>query len=126
VERKISLITIFEDENLFCFLGNPIYNKDSDLLIIPKKHYEFIEELPKRLLLKINKKVVSIAGILRKKYSAVKILLNNGKNADQYIPHVHYHLIPKDKSRKNPWNNLSIKRFKQIFNELKKELNQKS
>ncbi|MBU0957967.1 MAG: HIT family protein [Nanoarchaeota archaeon] len=117
-KEKYPVVPIFQDSFVYSFLSIPDNNNETHLLVVPKKHYEFIEDMPKELLIKLISKVADFAGKLRKKYSSCHILLNNGKNADQYIPHVHFHLIPKDNNKKLPWTNLSVEEFIKISNKL--------
>jgi diadenosine tetraphosphate (Ap4A) HIT family hydrolase len=113
------LIPIYQGKEIFSFLSIPDQNKETHLLIIPKEHYEFIEEVPKKILSELITKTSKWTGILRKKYGGCHILLNNGFSAEQYIKHVHFHLIPKNKDKSIPWKNLSEKKFIKISNELK-------
>ena len=112
------LISIFENEYIFSFLSIPDNTGESHVLVIPKEHSEFIENLSERFLEKIFPLVVKMAGIIRKKYGDCHILLNNGKNADQYIKHVHFHIIPKNSKKKIIWHDLSSNQFEKLSKEL--------
>ncbi|CAO3684075.1 unnamed protein product [Rhizopus stolonifer] len=62
-------------------------------LVIPKYHAEFIHQLPDDYLtdiLPIVKKIVKAS-----EFSQYNVLQNNGKLANQAVPHVHFHIIPK-------------------------------
>lgn len=67
------------------------------MLIIPKKHYQSIDEIPDNVLLEIMKLKVMAIDVLEKKLnvSAYNIVLANGKSARQSIMHAHYHMIPR-------------------------------
>ena len=122
--NRYPLIKILETKNVFIFLGSPekgVRLNQSDLLIIPKKHYELLEQVPKKILNELMSEVVYTTKILGKKYGSCHVLLNNGKDADQYVPHVHFHIIPKSKDKKIIWKNLSLKQFKKISANLEKE-----
>ena len=121
-KEEYPLISIFETDKIYSFLNPPDNHGETHLLIIPKKHYEFLEQIPRELLNELILNVTIIVGAIRKKHGACHILLNNGKGANQYIPHVHFHIIPKDKNKNIIWKNLSLKQFKEISNELRKEL----
>ncbi|MCK5149435.1 HIT family protein [Candidatus Pacearchaeota archaeon] len=125
-KKQYPLIPIFKTKKIYSFLSNPDYNGETHLLIIPKKHYEFLEQVPKKLLNELMSEITYAAGILRKKYGACHVLLNNGEGADQYIPHVHFHIIPKNKNKKIIWKNLDLKQFKKISENLKKEFKSKN
>ena len=87
---------IYEDENIFAFLDiNPASRGHT--LIIPKKRYQFVHELPDetaaaigRILPRLAKAVIQAVGA-----TDYNILSNNGSPAGQVIPHVHFHIIPK-------------------------------
>lgn len=118
--NKYPVIPIINTNDVFGFISVPNEDEESHLMIIPKKKYEFLEDVPKKILLDVVKQVQSFSRVLRERYGGVKILLNNGKLAEQYVPHVHFHLIPIDKTKKCAWKDLSVKKFKQISNELLK------
>ncbi|CAO3587903.1 unnamed protein product [Absidia cylindrospora] len=62
-------------------------------LVIPKYHAEFMHQLPDDYLsdiLPIAKKIAKAA-----KFDQYNVLQNNGKLANQAVPHVHFHVINK-------------------------------
>ena len=89
-------------------------------LVIPKEHCEFIEELSEKSLKKTFHIVTKMAGTIRKNYGDCHILINNGKNAEQYIKHVHFHIIPKTSKKSPLWHDLSHEEFENISAELSK------
>lgn len=122
-------IKIQETENILVFLGAPekhAASTESDILVIPKQHFEFIEEVPKQIQEELINKSSEIARILREKYGSSKILLNNGTFADQYIPHVHFHIIPIDKEKNHALKNLSLEDYKEISTMFEELLNFKN
>jgi histidine triad (HIT) family protein len=95
VKGEIPCAKIYEDEISFAFLDiNPV--NLGHTLIIPKKHFENIYDLPEDTaahLMKIAKKI-SIA--LKKTGAAgTNITINNDKTAGQVIFHSHIHVIPR-------------------------------
>lgn len=123
-DSNYPIITLFENNDAYAFLSIPDNEGESHLLIIPKEHYEYIEEIPKEKLLSIMSEVSSVTGILRKKYGGCKIILNDGESADQHIPHVHFHLVPKKENKESVWSNLSVEEFKKISGELRELFHQ--
>ncbi|MBT3404571.1 HIT family protein [archaeon] len=130
LKKEYPLIIVYQSKNILAFLSNPNNVGHSDLLIIPKKHFEFIEEIPPKIQNELIRLSSKAAGILRKKYGGSNILLNNGRSAEQWIQHVHFHIIPKISKKatilnkyvgKNPWKNLSVKEFTKISNKLKQD-----
>ncbi|MDO8571857.1 MAG: HIT family protein [bacterium] len=65
------------------------------ILVIPKKHYEHIEDLPKTVRHALMDHVSLACRVVRKEYPACNVLLNNGEEAGQTVFHVHFHVIPR-------------------------------
>jgi len=88
----------YEDENFIAFLdANP--RTEGHTLIIPKKHYRNLLDLPVSLgneLLEAIKKV-SLKLIKDKKADGVNVLCNNESEAGQVVFHTHVHIIPRKK-----------------------------
>ncbi|MDP1728751.1 MAG: HIT family protein [archaeon] len=118
----LPFLPIYEDKNILIFLTDTHNeNQTHHLLVIPKKHIESIENIPLKLRNKLLEKVIDSTKILKKIYGGAHILLNDGELADQCIPHVHFHIIPKIIEKKNPWKNMGEAKFREITNKLKKE-----
>ncbi len=90
-EGKIPSVKIWEDSDFFAFLDiNPV--NYGHTLLIPKKHYERMEDTPEDIL----KKIFVKAKVLMEK-------VKNGTKADYItlsivgldVPHFHIHLIPR-------------------------------
>merc|ERR1719436_858421 len=96
VAGDIPSFKIYEDDLVYSFMDiNPC--SKGHVLVIPKKCYEFLHEVPEetsaaigRVLPRIAKAVMDATGT--KEYN---ILQNNGSLAHQAVPHVHFHIIPK-------------------------------
>lgn len=89
---------INETKNTVCFMSKDIpVAEDGHLLIIPKKHYIYLEVLPKHILHELIDHVSFVTKILRKTNKGCNIFLNDGKSAGQHILHVHFHVIPRNK-----------------------------
>lgn len=96
VAGKIPTLKIAEDDNHLAFLDiNP--SSPGHTVIIPKKHYSKLEEMPKS-------EVEAIFGFIAELSKSVmaametencNIGLNNGKISGQEIAHVHFHIIPR-------------------------------
>ena len=121
LKGKYPLIPVYENKSVFAFLSHPDNNHETHLLIIPKNHYKFIEDIPKKELCELISIAAKISRIIRKKYSGCKIIQNNGVDAGQYEDHVHFHLVPMKKN-KVVWLNLSIAKFKSLSGTIKKEI----
>jgi len=97
-------------------------------IVIPKKHFNSLEDIPNPILLDLIKEVKIVSKVLKKTNEGTNILLNNGKSAGQKIPHVHFHIIPRNNGDKIDLENfkrkkLSIKEFTRLHNKLKIQFN---
>lgn len=64
-------------------------------LVIPKKHREKIQDLPRDENTDLFSLVHRIASKVDKLTGATLIAIHNGKDAGQEIPHLHVHLVPR-------------------------------
>lgn len=96
IKGEIPSTKVYEDKNTIAFLDiNPI--KPGHLLVAPKEHAETVEEISEKSLteaIKVTKKLISILDQLN---DGTNIGLNNKTAAGQLVPHVHFHLIPRNK-----------------------------
>ena len=109
IEGKRSGFFIFEDENHVAILDRyPIDTGHS--LVIPKKPYEKIIDMPKNEVAELFSLVPQIATTILKATGAVafSIAQNNGKEAKQIIPHVHVHIIPRYADKATMWTKREI------------------
>ncbi len=122
IKKSYEVIDIINNKKALAFLTPPNNLGESEIIVIPKEHYEFFEDLPKNFLKELVFQIQEMVMILRKEYGDCKILLNDGRNAEQYIPHVHFHLIFKNKNKKNIWKKLSVAEHFKLSRELKTKL----
>jgi len=98
VKGEIPSYNVYEDEKTFAFLDvNPV--SKGHTLIIPKKHYRNIYDIPENELNEIMKVVKKIINRYKNilKMDGVNIVQSNEKIAGQIIFHFHIHLIPRYK-----------------------------
>ena len=96
VAGEIPSYKIYEDELTYAFLDiNPLSEGHS--LVIPKKKYVKMDDVPAKTAAALGKTVNLIAAAIKKATGCAdyNILQNNGKAAHQEVPHVHFHIIPK-------------------------------
>ena len=67
------------------------------VLVIPKKHYKKIQDLPTEINTDVFTMVHSIISKVDSLTGATLVAIHNGKESGQEIPHVHVHLIPRSK-----------------------------
>ncbi len=64
-------------------------------LIIPKNHYEKIQDMPAEENAELFETVRKVISKVDKLTNATLVAVHNGKESGQEIPHVHVHLIPR-------------------------------
>ena len=109
IEGKKPGFIIFEDEKHVAILDKyPIDTGHS--LVIPKKPYEKITDMPKDEVAELFSLVPRIANAILKATGAVafSIAQNNGKEAKQIVPHVHIHIIPRYADKATMWTKRQI------------------
>ena len=87
---------IYEDDDVMAFLDARPVN-EGHTLVISRKHYENVFEIPDEELAKIHRVAKKVAAAVMKseKAEGIRILQNNGKAANQVIFHFHVHIIPE-------------------------------
>jgi len=96
VNGEIPCSKVYEDEKILAFLDISPVNK-GHTLVVPKKHYKTLLDMPDNLLadlIKVTKKI-SKAVIKAARTDGFNIGQNNGKTAGQLVPHFHLHIIPR-------------------------------
>ncbi len=110
---------IWENEKVLVFLDiNPACEKGGHTLVIPKKHYELISDLPDDLLKEMSIIIKKFSRALLNYGQGLNIIQNNKKAGGQFVPHIHFHLIPRfendgiaiEKWKANEYKNGEIKK----------------
>ena len=105
VNNELPSAKVYEDEDCFAFLDiNPV--SQGHTLLIPKRHYENMQEAPKDTLSKlaaagqkVAKAIVEATGAQGYNFTTA-----NGRPAGQSVFHVHFHIIPRrDGDGFAPW-----------------------
>jgi len=121
IERKIPGFFVYEDSNHVAILDKyPIDHGHT--LVIPKKPYEILTEMPKKQVAELFSLVPVIAIAVKKATGAdaFSIAQNNGKAAKQIIPHVHVHIIPRYSNKGTVWTKRNIPDDSELENLSKK------
>jgi histidine triad (HIT) family protein len=96
IKGEIPCYKIFEDNYTIAFLD---IAKDCDghTLIIPKKHCSSIIDCDNETLSHIANTIKKISNhyVENCGFSGINIINNNGESAEQTIPHLHFHIIPR-------------------------------
>jgi histidine triad (HIT) family protein len=95
IHKQASASRVYEDEQVVAFLSNRPVN-EGHTLVVPKKHYENIYDIPEEeagYLFKVTK-IIALA--VRNAFAAegIRIVQNNGWAAGQVVFHIHLHVIP--------------------------------
>ncbi len=111
INGDIPSYKLYEDENVLCFLDvNPI--SKGHTLIVPKKHYKDIYDIPVNELTNIFSCVKKMSKIINDTYNpiGIKIVQNNG--SIQEVKHYHVHIIPIYNKEEN-------ESIQKVYNEIK-------
>lgn len=96
IRKEVPTELIYEDKDIFAFLDiHPASEKGGHTLVIPKKHYELITDIPDKELAALIATVKKISKALMKFAPGLNILQNNKRVAGQFVNHAHFHLIPR-------------------------------
>jgi histidine triad (HIT) family protein len=94
---EIPASKVYEDKDVVAFLDIDPVNK-GHTLVIPKKHYATIMDLPNSQLHKLMDIVKKVASVMIvSEESGVNVQQNNKSAAGQLVHHVHFHVIPRHK-----------------------------
>ncbi len=95
IAKQAPASIVYEDDSVIVFLSNRPVN-EGHALVVPKKHYEDIYELPGDDLAYLYRVVKRVAVAVRDSMAAegIRVVQNNGWAAGQVIFHYHVHVIP--------------------------------
>lgn len=95
VRKEAPASVVYEDDHVTAFMSIQPVNV-GHTLVVPKKHYENIYEIPEDEHAYLYKIVKKVAAAVRDAMSAtgIRIVQNNGAAAGQVIFHFHVHVIP--------------------------------
>ena len=86
---------VYEDATVMAFLDLSPANV-GHTLVVPRKHYENIYQVPEKLLAEMAAVVKRVCVALKKTVGAdgIKVIQLNGVAAGQVVMHIHVHVIP--------------------------------
>ena len=94
VSKEIPTKILVETESCIGFLDAFPLAK-GHALVIPKRHYEKLQDLPINVNTEVFSTVHSLISKVDSLTGATLVAVHNGKQSGQEIPHVHIHLIPR-------------------------------
>ena len=89
---------VYENERVFAFLDiHPVNGYHT--LVIPKEHYVNIFDIPESELVAVMQVVKELVDLYNKKLGIknVQIINSSGKEAQQDVFHIHFHIVPRYK-----------------------------
>ncbi len=99
IKKEIDVSPVYEDKKTFVILDiSPASPNGGHMLAMPKNHYELISDMTDEDSAAVMFTIKKISKALLKFGDGMNVLQNNKKAAGQYIPHVHFHLIPRFKN----------------------------
>jgi len=93
--------SIYEDDCVMTFLDNRPAS-EGHTLVIPKKHFETIYDIPDEEIAHLFEIVKKVAVAVKETVNpeGLTIIQRNGKAAGQHIMHLHVHVIPRHKGQR--------------------------
>lgn len=97
-KEEIPCVKVYEDKDVLAFLDIAPVNI-GHTLVIPKKHFKDIHEVPETLVGEMMRAVKKISTALRSlPCDGVNAVMNNEGAAGQVVFHAHIHVIPRFKN----------------------------
>ncbi|NVL89620.1 MAG: HIT family protein [Desulfobacterales bacterium] len=96
VSNEIPSIKVYEDDRVFAFMDiNPL--NDGHLLIVPKAHAATIHEITEADFLAVMSVTHKLAAAVKKALNpeGINLMQLNGRAANQVVPHLHVHIVPR-------------------------------
>ena len=96
VARSIQAYIIFEDGEHVAFLDK-YPTSIGHTLVLPKPHFERVKDMSEEAFSNLYSRVYVLNRIITSRLSATAshISINDGAAANQLIPHLHVHIIPR-------------------------------
>ncbi len=96
VAGELPKSAVFEDDQLLAFLDIHPW-RPGHTLVIPKAHCAKVAELDATMRARVFEVGTAIGVALRKAEFAIDVnfVLNDGRAANQTVPHVHLHVLPR-------------------------------
>ena len=94
---------VYEDDRVLAFLDIAPVEKGHTLVISKRAHTEALIETPDDVLAELFAVARKVgAAMMKAGFGGFNVVQNNYPDGGQAIPHIHLHLIPRQKGRKGP------------------------
>jgi len=96
VAGELPSYKVYEDDKILAFLDIKPVNP-GHTLVVPKMHYKNLEEIPEDELEALILIVKKVGQLLKDQLgiAGYNVCENNDPVADQEVPHLHFHVIPR-------------------------------
>ncbi|PLX20888.1 HIT family protein [Candidatus Parcubacteria bacterium] len=96
VNQELASYKVHESDKVLAFL-DVLPMSSGHTIVAPKEHFSDVESLPNEILSemaiifkKIGKAMMDSLGV-----EGYSVLLDNKSAANQHVPHVHFHIVPR-------------------------------
>lgn len=96
-ERRLPAHRLYEDDD-FIVLLDIFPMRPAHVLIVSRLHAPFLRDLPvpvRERLLTLSERVASALREAGYGVNGINMLINDGPDSNQHVPHLHLHLIPR-------------------------------
>ena len=88
------MATVFEDESALAFLDHrPLF--PGHCLLIPKRHYETLADLPEDLIAPLFRSAKFLASAVERAMESEGSFVAINNRVSQSVPHLHIHIAPR-------------------------------
>ncbi len=117
ISGKINAHFIYEDDNHIALMDKYPIQK-GHTLVMPRDHHEKITDMNQEKVATLFSKIPFIARAILDVTQAdgFNIGQNNGKAANQIIPHVHVHIVPRYSTTGSMWTKRMIPKDEDLEN----------
>lgn len=96
IVRDKETLVVYEDDVVFVFLDHrPLF--PGHCLVIPKRHFETLPDLPTELLEPFFKRVQLLSLAVQRAMNAEGIFIGINNRVSQSVPHLHIHIVPRNR-----------------------------
>ena len=97
-KKELETAICFENEDILAFMDiNPAGKLTGHTLVMPKKHVASITDCEDKILCELIKTIKLLVPAIKEVSGAdaVNIIRNEGKAAGEFVPHLHFHILPR-------------------------------
>ena len=117
IRKDIPNAIIYENDKFLAFMDKYPINH-GHTLIVPKEHYGNILEMPAEIVGEMYSLIPKLAKAITSviESDGFNINQNNGKSANQIVPHVHVHIVPRYSAEKvkGQWPTRKIAKMQEL------------